>query len=234
MEVSDAFKTEVYNAVIQNGAMLAALPLFSSRLAGLRDWRKNPETLDFFKKLLVSFIITGIGGLLLKKVLKVELPEETLPVSMALLIGGILFITTERWLRPKEPKDQVTWSIAIAVGLAQLVAVVFPGTSRSGATILIMLAMGLQRPVAVEFSFLVGIPTLFAAGVLTTYSSLKPGGEIARWDLIAISTVVAAVVSVIAVRWLLTYIRNHTFTLFGWYRIVLGTAVLLVGLFGHR
>jgi undecaprenyl-diphosphatase len=69
---------------------------------------------------------------------------------------------------------------------------------------------------------------------LTTYSSLKPGGEIARWDLIAISTFVAAVVSVIAVRWLLTYIRNHTFTLFGWYRVVLGTAVLLVGLFGHR
>jgi undecaprenyl-diphosphatase len=105
---------------------------------------------------------------------------------------------------------------------------VFPGTSRSGATILVALAMGLSRPVAVEFTFLLGVPTLLAAGAVKLVVALREGGAATlAWDMLALGIVVSAVTAFVAVRWLLRYVQTHTFDLFGWYRIVLGTAVLL-------
>ena len=89
-----------------------------------------------------------------------------MPVALALLIGGILFLAVELWLRGKTLNNEITWDIAIAVGVGQLVAAIFPGSSRSGTTILIALVLGLNRPAAIEFSFLVGIPTMLAAGGL--------------------------------------------------------------------
>ena len=93
-----------------------------------------------------------------------ELPEEVLPVSLALLIGGILFVLVEKRLGDRQALTQVKWAIAIAIGFGQLIAAVFPGASRSGSTILIALLMGLKRVPAIEFTFLLGVPTLLAAG----------------------------------------------------------------------
>jgi undecaprenyl-diphosphatase len=219
-------KTELFNAFIQCWAVIAALPLFSERLKTLRRWRE-PKYRDYFVKLIVAFVITGAGGLLLKK-LGLELPETALPVVCALFIGGVLFLAVELWLKDRPSTDEITWRIAIAMGFAQLLAVAFPGTSRSGATIIIALALGMGRSAATEFSFLLGVPTLVAAGAKTLYDAIKEGVVI-DWSALVIASVASGISSIIAVRWLLGYVRTHTFVGFGWYRI--GLAAVLLGLY---
>jgi undecaprenyl-diphosphatase len=112
------------------------------------------------------------------------------------------------------------------VAAAQIMAAVFPGTSRSGATIIFAMMFGLTRVAATEFSFLVGIPTLLAAGSYKIYKAVN-GGHPIEWGPLALGTVVAAVVSFIAVKWLLEFVRTNTFVGFGYYRIVLGVVLLV-------
>ncbi|HEX3890389.1 MAG TPA: undecaprenyl-diphosphate phosphatase, partial [Verrucomicrobiae bacterium] len=159
------------------------------------------------------------------------LPEQLAPVAWALLIGGIAFIVIEFFLRGKKLSNEVTWTIAIAVGFAQLIAAVFPGASRSGSTILFCLLLGLARPAATEFSFLVGIPTMLAAGGWEILKKLRhpiPGAPPENWGMLLLATAIAAVVSFIAVKWLLRYVQTHTFVAFGWYRIVLAIAIFIL------
>lgn len=219
---------ELFNVVIQCGAVIAVLPLFWPRIAKMLQAYKDRDGRDYALKIAVAFGITAVGGLVLKK-LGWELDEDPLPVALALVIGGVLFIAVERWLRDRSAAELVTWGMAAAVGVAQLVAGVFPGSSRSGTTILIMLAMGLARPAATEFTFLVGIPTILAAGAYETYKSLSAAHMApaeSPWSEIAVATAVSAVVSFVVVKWLLGYVRSHTFTVFGWYRIVAGLALI--------
>jgi undecaprenyl-diphosphatase len=121
---------------------------------------------------------------------------------------------------------KVTWAIAIAVGFGQLLAAVFPGTSRSGATILIALLMGLRRMPAIEFTFLLGVPTLLAAGAYKVFKAIRAESVTEDWGQLALATAVSAVTAFVSVRWLLRYIETHTFVAFGWYRIALGLALL--------
>lgn len=224
-------QTDLFNVVIQSGAVLAVIPLFHSRFHQFIFRWKEPATRDYLLKILCAFFITGVGGVILEKK-HFKLPETAWPIAMALLVGGILFLVVERWLKGKPARAEITWQIAIAVGLAQLVAAVFPGTSRSGATILIALMFGLNRPLATEFSFLVGIPTMLAAGGLKTVKALLHHHSAAvpseNWSMVLIGTLVAAVVSFIAVKWLLRFVQTHTFNMFGWYRIILGAAILFL------
>lgn len=223
-------QTDLFNIVIQSGAVLAVIPLFHERFHQFIFRWREAATRDYLLKIFCAFFITGVGGLILEKK-HFKLPETTLPIALALLIGGILFVLVERWLKGKLAHADATWRIAIAVGLAQLVAAVFPGTSRSGATILMALILGLNRPLATEFSFLVGIPTMLAAGGLKIFKALHhpaPDAPHENWTLILLATVVAAVVSFIAVKWLLRFVQSHTFTGFGWYRIALGVVVFLL------
>jgi undecaprenyl-diphosphatase len=217
------FHGEFFNAVIQVGAVLAALPLFKDRLASLKRWRE-PEARDYFLKLGVAFLITAAGGLLMKK-MGLRLPHDIWPVAVALGVGGLLFLLVERFIHGRQSGDGVTWTIAIAIGIAQLAAIAFPGTSRSGATIIIALALGMGRMAATEFSFLLGVPTLCAAGLKTSLDAWK-AHETVLWAPLIVAAVVAAVSSFAAVRWMLGYVRSHTFAGFGWYRI--GAAVLLI------
>jgi undecaprenyl-diphosphatase len=220
-------ESDLFNIVIQCGAVLAVLPLFPERLNQfLFRWRE-PATRDYLLKIFAAFAVTGAGGLVLEKS-HFKLPEQLLPVGLALLTGGLLFIGLERWLRGKTLREEVTWTIALAVAAAQLVAAVFPGTSRSGATILCALALGLSRPAATEFSFLVGIPTMLAAGGLKIFQALRHHGSAPaeNWGQVLVASLVAAVVSFIVVKWLLHYVRTHTFTAFGWYRIAAGALTL--------
>ena len=147
-------------------------------------WRER-STQIFLGQVLLAFVLTGVGGLLLEKN-GFTLPDHPLPIALALLIGGILFIGVEAWLRGRTAQKEITWRIAVMVGLGQLIAAVFPGASRSGTTILIALLMGLSRSRATEFSFLVGIPTMLAAGGYKIWKALKaPLNEgvmkIGRW-----------------------------------------------------
>lgn len=222
--------TEVFNCFIQVWAMVAALPLFKDRLATLRE----PRGRGYLAKLFVAFCITVAGVLAFKAVMKKVaghddlLPKTLWPVAMALLIGGVLFVVIERWLSGRKLSDEVTWTIAIVIGVAQVAAAVFPGTSRSGATIIFALALGLGRGAATEFSFLLGVPTLGAAAVKTLWDAHKAHVAI-EWMPMIVASVVSAVVSFAAVRWLLGYVRTHTFAGFGWYRIGVAAVLILLG-----
>jgi undecaprenyl-diphosphatase len=219
-------QSDLFNITIQSGAVLAVLAVFSARLRDLFLRLDDPATRDYLAKLLLAFVITGVGGLALKK-LGFTLPKETAPIAWATLVGGIVILLIEWAVRRRPLGQQVTWLVAVAVGLAQLLAAVFPGTSRSASTILIALALGLSRPAATEFSFLLAVPTLLAAGGLETYQALRhPEGPSTEWGQLALGTLVSAVTAFLVVRWLLRWVQTHRFTPFGWYRIALGLAML--------
>lgn len=217
-------QSELFNVVIQCGAVCAVLLVFTKRVRTLILHWREPANFSFIVKLLTAFVITGLGGLLLKKA-GLKLEERAAPVAWATLVGGVFILAVESWLRGKPLRNEITWPIAIAAGLAQLLAAVFPGTSRSGATILIALAFGLNRPVATEFSFLLGIPTLLAAGGLEIFQALRHG-QTAQWDLVLLASIAAAITAFISVKWLLHFVQSHTFNGFGWYRIGLGAVIL--------
>lgn len=223
-------QSDLFNVVIQVGAVLAVLPLFRKRIEMLAHWH-NPESRLLNLKIFVAFFITGVGGLVLKK-LGLKLPEEILPVAITLIVGGFVFLGVEAWLRGRKMTDTISWAVVIVVAIAQLVAAAFPGTSRSGATIIFAMALGVGRVAATEFSFLVGIPTMLVAGAYEIYDGLKHGTH-ENWGLLGLGFVVSAVVSFIAVKWLLRYVQSHTFVNFGLYRIAFG--LVLLGFFlTHR
>jgi len=220
-------QTDLFNVIIQCGAVLAVLPLFSIRCQQMIFRWREPDARDFILKIVLAFGITGVGGVILEK-MDFKLPETQKPIALALIVGGVLFIAIERWLRGRPMRDEVTWTVAVAVGVGQLLAAIFPGTSRSGATILLSLLLGLSRPAATEFSFLVGIPTMLAAGGLKIFKALQEGAPPENWGMVALGTVVSAIVSFVAVKWFLRYVQSHTFEGFGWYRIGLGALILIL------
>ena len=220
-------RSELFNVVIQCGAVLAVVTVFLRRVTDLVLRWNLPENRDYLLKLGAAFLLTAVGGLTMKK-MGLKLAPDPGPVAWATLIGGVAFLVVEYLLRNRKPTENVTWTIAIAVGLAQLVAAAFPGTSRSGSTILFALALGLSRPAATEFAFLLGIPTLLAAGAKEIWDFRKEGAAHEPWSMIVLGSVVAAVSAFVVVRWLLSYVRSHQFTPFGIYRILLGAAILLL------
>jgi undecaprenyl-diphosphatase len=222
-------QSDLFNIVIQSGAVLAVLAAFSTKVRQLALTWREPATRDYLSKLAAAFGVTCIGGVLMKK-FDVELAEEAGPVIWATLLGGVVILAVEGWLRGRPLNENVTWTIAIAVGLGQLFAAVFPGSSRSGTTILIALALGLNRPVATQFSYLVGIPTLLAAGALEIFLFLRepPPDQGVHWGMLILGTVVSAVTAFLVVKLLLRFVLSHTFIGFGWYRIALGILLLIV------
>lgn len=225
----NARQSDLFNVVIQAGAVLAVIPLFRERIFGALTHSGSPSVRDFWIKLMTAFVITGAGGVVMEK-LKVKLPEEPGPVGIALLVGGVLFLLAEWLIRGKRGSEEITWTIAVAMGVGQLVAAAFPGASRSGTTIVLALWLGLSRTAATEFTFLLGIPTMLAASGLKIYKALHhppPGAAPEDWAAVGLGFLVSAAVSFVVVKWLLGYVRNHTFNPFGWYRIAVGAAILL-------
>jgi undecaprenyl-diphosphatase len=216
-----------YTVFIQVGAALALLPLFWGKLTGLLKNLGDPESRDFLIKLMAAFFITGVGGLALDK-LNYELPETIGPVAWATFIGAIVIFGIEMWRKNHVGSEKITWTIAIVCALAQLLAAVFPGTSRSGATILFALACGLTRPAATEFSFILGMITLTAAGGYKFLDAWKDGEIVGASGLdLALGFIAAAVSAFIVVKWLLRFVQSHTFNGFAIYRLILGAALLL-------
>ena len=219
-------QSDLFNITIQSGAALAVLFAFASRVRQLLTNIGDPNTRDYLSKLVLAFVITGVGGLILKK-LGFTLPKETAPIAWATLLGGIGILAIEWAVRGRRLTSEITWLVAVVVGLAQILAAVFPGTSRSAATILLALALGVARPAATEFSFLVGVPTLLAAGLYETQHALRhPGPVPTDWGMLVLGTLVSAVTAFFVVRWLIRWIQTHNFSPFGWYRIALGLAML--------
>lgn len=221
-------RTDTFNVVIQCGAVLAVLLIFHERVRKILFGLREPSNRDFLLKLVTAFVVTAVGGLVLKK-LNFKLPDHAGPVAWATLIGGLLIFAIEGWAKNKKLNSEVSWGVAVLAGAAQLVAAVFPGTSRSGITILTALLLGVNRPVATEFSFLLGIPTLLAAGGLELFGEFRnPSPDLEPWYVLVLGATVGAITAFIAVKWLIHFVQSHTFIGFGWYRVALGIMILLL------
>jgi len=220
-------RSDLFNIAIQAGAILAVCLIYRQRLWQLATGLGDKEQRDYAAKLALAFGITAVLGLAVAKA-GFKLPTSVTPVAWALVIGGIWILLAERLVANRPEVSSIAWHTAALVGLLQVVAGVFPGTSRSAATIFVALLAGTtSRAAATEFAFLVGIPTMFAASGYELYKNLGHTGAHEDWSLLGIAFAVSCVTAFVAVKWLLDYIRTHTFTAFAWYRIALGLALLL-------
>ena len=220
-------RSDLFNVVIQAGAILAVVLIYRERLWQLVTGLADPKNRDYAAKLAVAFAITAALGFAATK-LGFKLPESITPVAWAMILGGFWMIAAERLAERQPQHTEITWRVAILVGLAQVVAGIFPGTSRSAATIFIAMLAGTgNRSAATEFAFLVGIPTMFAASAYELMKTFKNSDTHEDWTALATAFVVSLVTAFVAVKWLLGYIRTHRFTAFAVYRIVLGIALLI-------
>lgn len=231
LKVSDEF-WEMFLVVIQLGAILAVVLLFWDKIFPFRFKEKPVIQKDIFTlwfKILAACVPAAVIGLAFDDVLD-ALFYNPWCVSIALIVFGIAFILIENKNKNASPKitelNQITYRTAFMIGVFQLIAAAFPGTSRSGATIVGALLIGVSRTVAAEFTFFLAIPVMLGASLLKV---VKFGFEFTGAEMAILLTgmVSAFIVSVIVIRFLMSYIKRHDFKVFGWYRIVLGAAVLL-------
>lgn len=223
-------RSDLFNIAIQAGAILAVSLVYRQRLWQLATGWRDAQTRDYALKLFCAFLITAVLGLA-AKALGAELPETVAPIAGALILGGVAILLVERRVQTMTPSEAVTWTVVLAVGVAQVVAGVFPGTSRSAAAIFAAMLAGLTlRPRAAEFAFLVGIPTMFAAtGYELLKTLLEPGAaQSEAWLELGVAFAVAATTGFVAVKWLLAFISGHSFVPFAWYRIGLGLVLLAI------
>ena len=211
---SDFVKT--FEIAIQLGAILAVVALY---------WRSFLN-IELLKKLIVAFLPAGLIGFAVYPFLKASLLGNNVVVLASLFVGGVILILFERWYGAREdaapPDAPLSYRQALLVGFFQAVAII-PGISRSGATIIGGMLLGLARPAIVEFSFLLAVPTMLAA---TGYDLLTAGTAFAEqeWLVLAVGFATSCIIAMAAIRWLLGYVRNHSFTGFGVYRILLSIA----------
>ena len=243
LDVSKEF-WNLFLVVIQLGAILASVLLFWNKIWPFQKPDKTKGK-SIFKKdtwmLLFKVGVACIPGVFFALLGIDDICDKyfynPVGVSVALIVFGIIFILIEIWNKKRTPKlndlSEMTFKLALMIGLFQLLAAAFPGTSRSGATIIGALILGASRTVASEFTFILAIPAMLGASVLELKDFLDAGivmggNEIA---ILAAGIIVAFIVSVVVIKFLMGYIKKHDFKVFGWYRIVLGVIVLLYFLF---
>ena len=246
LDVSEAFH-ELYLVVIQLGAIMAVVVIYWKEIwpFGIKDnkhpWKKEgigrwvkADKFTMWFKILVACIPAVIVGVLFDDYLD-ELFYNYICVSIMLILFGIGFIVVEKWVEDKEPYvksvDDITYPQALLIGAFQLIAAVFPGTSRSGSTIVGSLAMGISREAAAKFTFFLAIPVMMGASLLKI---LKYEGDVSGTEIatLVIGMVVAFVVSWVVIKKFMAFIKKHNFTVFGWYRIVIGVLFLILGILG--
>ena len=222
-------RSDFFNIVIQAGAILSVTLVFRKRIWELATGWRNPLHRDYTFKLIVAFLVTALVGLPVR-LAGWELPDAVTPIAWALIIGGVWMLVAEHFAEKRGDQPLVTWKVAVLVGLAQVVAGVFPGTSRSAAAIFMaMLAGTSRRASATEFVFLVGIPTMFAASGYAFLELVKDGAVGSEdWSAVGVAFAAAVVTGFVVVKWLLGYIKQHRFTGFAIYRIVFGALLLLL------
>ncbi len=223
-------RSDFFNIVVQAGAILAITLVFRQRLWAIVTGFNEPANRDYAIKVIAAFMVTSLVGLPVR-LMGWELPETVTPIAWALIIGGVWMMFAEHFAEKRgDDNTFVTWKVVVLVGLAQVVAGVFPGTSRSAAAIFMAMLAGLSnRSAAAEFVFLVGIPTMFAASAFA-FLELFMDGNLAneQWGGVAAGFIAATITGFIVVRWLLSFIKKHRYTGFAIYRIVLGAGLLLL------
>lgn len=226
---------EMFLVVIQLGAILAVILLYWKKIWPFKvenGLKIEKYTIIMWVKILIACVPAAIVGVLFDDKLN-ELFYNPTTVAIMLILFGILFIIIENYNKGKSPKinslSKITYTVAIMIGIFQLIAAVFPGTSRSGATIVGALLIGVSRTIAAEFTFFLAIPVMLGASALKLVKfALKTGfvmtgNEVA---ILSVGTFVAFIVSIIAIKFLMSYIKSNDFKVFGWYRIILGILVL--------
>lgn len=227
MNVSETFMS-TFLVVIQFGSILAVLRIFFKKLNPFdvsKTKIQKSETIDLWIKVIIAVIPSGILGLLFDDTIDALFFNPT-TVAIALIVYGIIMIMLEN--RNKKPSvnsfSEVSYKLAIGIGLFQCLALI-PGTSRSGSTIIGAVLLGTSRYIATEFSFFLAVPTMLGASALKL---VKTGFAFSgfEWLILATGSIVAYIVSILAIKFLLDYIKKHDFKVFGYYRIVLGILVL--------
>lgn len=213
--------TKAFTVAIQLGAILSVFVLY---------WRRFFQSVNFYLKLIVAFIPAAVAGLLLKKYIDALL-ENVIVVAVSLLVGGIVLLFVDRWFRHTERhgKTDVTYSKAFRIGCFQLISMI-PGVSRSAATIIGGLTQKLNRKAAAEFSFFLAMPTMLGATAKSLYDYYKDHGMFSSEEirLLAIGNVIAFIVALLAIKTFIAFLSRNGFKIFGWYRIVVGLAILIL------
>ena len=227
---------EMFKYVIQLGAILAVVAIYFKKLwpfqndeeeTGLDRYLNYDKTIMWLK-IAVSCVPAAIVGLPLDDLIEAKLSNYVV-VALMLILYGVLFIVVENYNRRRKPTvrsiDQITWKMALIIGIFQLLAMI-PGTSRSGATIIGGILIGMNRKTAAEYTFFLAIPVMFGVSFikLLKFGLAFTGTELM---LLLIGMIVAFVVSVLSITFLMGYIKKHDFKVFGWYRIALGIVVLV-------
>lgn len=225
---------EMFRVVIQLGAILAVCLLFFKKLnpfSSKKNARQKRQTWKLWGKVIVGCIPAGILGVLFNDWFDEHFYNATV-VAVMLIVYGVIFILLEHHNKKREFRirnfNQLSYGTAFAIGVFQCLALI-PGTSRSGATILGAMLLGVSRTTAAEFSFFLSAPVMFGASLIKAIKFVTSGVGITGNELVIliVGSVVAFLVSVAAIRFLLDYVRRHDFALFGYYRIILGAVVLI-------
>jgi undecaprenyl-diphosphatase len=221
---SDEF-TKLFTIAIQFGTILSVLFLY---------WKKFFQSVNFYWKLFVGFIPSAVFGLLLSDFID-SLLEKPLVVAVMLLIGGIIFILIDSWMKKSETKEdeELSYAKVLKIGLFQCIAMI-PGVSRSAATIIGGITQGLSKRQAAEFSFFLAVPTMFAATVKKMFDFYQDAITITndQWLLLGVGNLVGFIVAIIAIKSFINFITKNGFKLFGWYRIIVGAAIIILYFMG--
>lgn len=246
LDMSDEFK-EMFDVVIQLGAILAVVVIYWKKLFPINR-KNNPmplsksgfgtylrrDILSMWGKVIAACIPAAVVGLLFDDVFNALFYNAT-TVAIMLIVVGIAFIFIERWNKDRTARinsiDEMNYKTVLLIGVFQLIAAIFPGTSRSGATIIGALLLGVSRTAATEFTFFLAVPVMAGASLLklVKFGFGFTGAEAA---VLVVGMLSAFIVSMLVIRFLMQYIRKHDFTVFGWYRIVIGIIVLICGFTG--
>ena len=224
MGIADEPFTKMFTVAIQLGAILSVVVLY---------WKRFFQSFDFYFKILVGFIPAVIFGLLLKDTIEALL-ERVDVVGYALLAGGIFFLFVDRIFKTDQQASQeITYRKAFRIGFFQVIAMV-PGVSRSAATIIGGLSQHLNKKTAAEFSFFLAVPTMFGATVLSMYKFYRDGGSFGENEitLLVLGNVVAFLVAMVAIKSFINFLTRHGFKVFGYYRIILGSIILILYYWG--
>jgi undecaprenyl-diphosphatase len=218
--------TRLFEIVIQLGAILSVVVLY---------WRKffDFKHISFYIKLIIAIIPALVFGALFKKHIDAML-EKPMVIAVIMLLGGIVLLFVDRWFQKPaiDKEENITNKNAFVIGLFQVLSILFPGLSRSAATIIGGMQQKLTRRLAAEFSFFLAVPTMLAATVKSLWDMYKEQPEVlntGNLNTLLLGSAIAFVVAILAIKFFITFLQKHGFRIFGWYRIIVG--IILVVLF---
>jgi undecaprenyl-diphosphatase len=220
---------EMFEVVIQLAAILSVVVLYRKKFF---DFKR----INFYLKLVIALVPAIIGGVLLKKHIDAALTNLVF-IACVMIAGGVILLFVDRFFTNPtiHQEEQIDYKKSFIIGCFQVLSIIFPGLSRSAATIIGGMSQKLDRSVAAEFSFFLAVPTMLAASVKSFYDVYKSNPEVLAKDnmtTLLLGSVVAFIVALIAVRFLISYLQRHGFRLFGYYRIIAGVLVLILIYFG--